>query len=59
MAGLDDFDHYVEEHGHPPRALPGRVRTLDRREDGRPGAAVEKVEREEPADGFVIKGDHL
>jgi hypothetical protein len=59
VAGLTDFDGYVADHGIPREHYQGRVHTLDRPGHRRAGAAVEKVEREPPADGVVIEGDDL
>jgi hypothetical protein len=59
MAGLDDFDRYLEEHGIPEEHYPAAFALWLAEVTGGPVPRFEKVEREEPADEVLIEGDNL
>lgn len=56
---LGDFDRYVDEHEIPKEDYPAAFALWIAEVTGGPAPRFERVEREEPADGVVIEGDHL
>jgi hypothetical protein len=56
---LANFDRYIEEHGIPEEHYPAAFAQWIAERTSGPVPRFEKVEREEPADGVVIKGDDL
>jgi hypothetical protein len=56
---LADSDRYVAEHRIPEKAYPAAFALWIAEVTGGPVPRFEKVEREEPADGFVIEGDDV
>ena len=59
MAGLDDFDRYVEEHGIAVEDYPAAFALWIAEITGGPVPRFEKVERDERPDGVVIEGDDI
>jgi hypothetical protein len=59
MSSLEDLDRYVEERGTPEEQYPAAFALWIAETPGAPVPRLERVEREEPADGVVIEVDDV